>query len=102
MSKENKLSRRNFLRIAALTFPAAELAMIAPAGAPSRKETAMEQTETAVRPFHVHFPEDALDDLRRRIKATRWPEKETVMDTSQGVPLDLIQDLARYWAEDRG
>src|SRR3979490_3129167 len=53
---------------------------------------------TAIRPFHVNVPEAELTDLRRRINATRWPEKETVADTSQGVPLAPLQDLARYWA----
>ena len=51
-----------------------------------------------VRPFHVDVPEGELTDLRRRIAATRWPEKETVADQSQGVPLAMTQDLARYWA----
>ena len=55
--------------------------------------------DTAVRPFHIDFPEEALDDLRRRISATRWPERETVADDSQGVPLATMQELARYWAE---
>jgi len=54
----------------------------------------------AIRPFKVSFPENELDDLRKRIKATRWPERETVSDDSQGVPLAMIQDLARYWATD--
>src|SRR5262249_16711581 len=53
---------------------------------------------TAIRSFHVDIAEDALDDLRNRIKATNWPEKETVSDHSQGVPLAMIQDLAGYWA----
>ena len=44
----------------------------------------------AVRPFRVHFPDEALSDMKRRIAATRWPDKETVADTSQGVPLALI------------
>ena len=52
----------------------------------------------AIRPFHVSIPEEALVDLRRRIAATRWPEKETVADQSQGVQLATIQKLARYWA----
>src|ERR1700716_598340 len=55
---------------------------------------------TAIRPFHVNVPEAELNELRRRINATRWPEKETVADTSQGVPLAPLQDLARYWATD--
>jgi pimeloyl-ACP methyl ester carboxylesterase len=56
--------------------------------------------KTAVRPFQVGFPEEELAELRRRINATRWPERETVTDDSQGVPLALMQDLARYWATD--
>jgi pimeloyl-ACP methyl ester carboxylesterase len=51
-----------------------------------------------IRPFHVDVPEEELTDLRRRIAAMRWPEKETVADQSQGVPLAMTQDLARYWA----
>lgn len=48
-------------------------------------------------PFHVNFPEEELTELRSRINATRWPEKETVPDASQGVKLATIQKLARYW-----
>ena len=54
--------------------------------------------QSAIRPFHVSIPEKALADLRRRIRATRWPEKETVADESQGVPLATMQELARHWA----
>jgi pimeloyl-ACP methyl ester carboxylesterase len=54
----------------------------------------------AIRPFRVHFPDDALADLKRRIAATRWPERETVTDQSQGVQLATVQKLARYWATD--
>ena len=53
-----------------------------------------------IRPFQVNIPDEALEDLRRRIAATNWPEKETVADQSQGVPLAMIQKLARYWATD--
>jgi pimeloyl-ACP methyl ester carboxylesterase len=52
---------------------------------------------TQVRPFHVDVPEEELDDLRRRIAATRWPERETVADESQGVQLATMQKLVRYW-----
>jgi pimeloyl-ACP methyl ester carboxylesterase len=52
----------------------------------------------AVRPFHVHFPAEALADMKRRIEATRWPDKELVGDQAQGVQLATIQKLARYWA----
>ena len=55
---------------------------------------------TAVRPFQVGFPEAELTELRRRVNATRWPERETVSDDSQGVPLALVQELARYWRTD--
>ena len=53
------------------------------------------QSATDIRPFHVDIPDEALEDLRRRIAATNWPEKETVVDQSQGVPLAMIQKLAR-------
>jgi pimeloyl-ACP methyl ester carboxylesterase len=53
---------------------------------------------TAIRPFKVNFPETELADLRKRINATRWPERETVSDASQGVQLATTQALARYWA----
>ena len=56
--------------------------------------------ENAIRPFHVNVPEAELTELRRRINATRWPERETVADASQGVQLATIQTLARYWATD--
>jgi pimeloyl-ACP methyl ester carboxylesterase len=55
---------------------------------------------TEVRPFHVDVPEAELVDLRRRIAATNWPEQETVPDQSQGVPLAMIQELARHWMTD--
>src|SRR5437899_8648777 len=53
--------------------------------------------DAAIRPFHIHVPEEALVDLRRRIAATRWPDRETVTDQSQGVQLAKIQPLVRYW-----
>jgi pimeloyl-ACP methyl ester carboxylesterase len=55
-------------------------------------------TAVEIRRFRVDIPAEALDDLRRRIAATQWPEKETVPDDSQGVPLETMQKLARYWA----
>lgn len=54
----------------------------------------------AIRPFHINFPEADLVDLRRRVKATRWPDKETVTDRTQGVQLATVQKLARYWSTD--
>jgi len=56
--------------------------------------------DTAIRPFHFHATEEQLADLRRRILATRWPSKELVTDASQGVQLETMQKLARYWATD--
>src|SRR6478672_7040144 len=54
-------------------------------------------TDVEIRPFRVDIPEAALADLRQRIAATRWPEREVVADQSQGVQLATVQKLARYW-----
>jgi pimeloyl-ACP methyl ester carboxylesterase len=56
--------------------------------------------EQAIRPFHFRALDEDLVDLRRRIRATRWPERETVKDASQGVQLATMQELAHYWATD--
>src|ERR671921_258159 len=64
----------------------------------TQAETSTDRTE--VRPFQVDVPEEKLVDLRRRIEATQWPEKETVEDQSQGPRLATMQALARYWAEE--
>ncbi len=53
--------------------------------------------DKTIRPFRVHVPQEALDDLRRRIAATRWPDRETVADQSQGVQLATMKELVRYW-----
>lgn len=68
---------------------------VAVAQAPATRQAA---EDTSIRPFTVHVPEAKLQDLRRRIAATQWPEKETVADESQGVPLALMQEVSRYWA----
>jgi Epoxide hydrolase N terminus len=60
---------------------------------------AVGEQPNAIRPFHVYVPEAELTELRRRILATKWPERETVTDQSQGVQLATIQALARYWAK---
>src|SRR6267154_514057 len=54
----------------------------------------------AIRPFNVNFPEAEITELRQRIAATKWPERETVADASQGVQLATTQALARYWGTD--
>ncbi len=64
--------------------------------APVAATTLTEKSET-IRPFRINVPQSALDDLRRRIAATRWPDKETVTDQSQGAQLAKIQELVRYW-----
>src|SRR3954447_129871 len=57
-------------------------------------------TDVEVRPFSANFPEATLADLRHRITATIWPDKETVVDVSQGVQLETMQKLAHYWGSD--
>ena len=63
--------------------------------APQREQA---PDKNALRPFHVNVPEAELTELRRRINATKWPERETVSDATQGVQLATIQALASYWA----
>ena len=58
----------------------------------------MTTNNSTIRQFRIEFPEAELTELRRRISATRWPERETVTDDSQGARLEMMQDLARYWA----
>ena len=55
-------------------------------------------SDAEIRPFRINIPESQLVDLKRRVKATRWPDKETVSNETQGVPLSRLQELARYWA----
>jgi pimeloyl-ACP methyl ester carboxylesterase len=71
----------------------AQNTMEAPGKAPTRTPTA----DTSIRPFRISFSDEDLAELRERINATRWPEKETVDGFSQGVPLATMQKLARYW-----
>jgi len=53
----------------------------------------------AIEPFRIAVSDAVLDDLKRRLRATRWPERETVDDWSQGIPLAYVQDVCAYWAE---
>jgi pimeloyl-ACP methyl ester carboxylesterase len=65
-----------------------------------RSGTVTKEGPNAIRPFHVSVPETELTELRRRINATKWPERETVGDATQGAQLATTQALARYWATD--
>ena len=67
------------------------------AAAPATRQAAEDRS---IRPFTVHVPQAELDDLRRRIAATRWSDRETVTDRSQGVQLETLQALVRYWGTD--
>ncbi|HVJ40174.1 MAG TPA: epoxide hydrolase [Dongiaceae bacterium] len=83
--------RRKILGATALGFAMAGAANVLPS------HLAAAASGDAIRPFRVQFPDAALADLRRRLAATRWPERETVNDDSQGVRLATIQKLAKYW-----
>jgi hypothetical protein len=82
-------TRQSFLLSSVALGATAVLKMPAPAVA---------QGNTAICPFSVNINETEIVELRRRIAATRWPDRETVSDTSQGVPLDMIRGLAEYWS----
>lgn len=94
-------SRRRFIGVAAAAIAAGSLSRFAFA---QTSQTVTEITpaaggdKTAIRKLRVHVPESQLTDLRRRIKATKWPERETVTDASQGVQLATMQKLATYWS----
>lgn len=68
--------------------------------APSSHAGPSDSGPDAIRPFHVHIPEEQLVDLRQRLAATRWPGKETVADQSQGAQLAKLQELVQYWGND--
>jgi pimeloyl-ACP methyl ester carboxylesterase len=70
------------------------------AASSSSARSAVAAEASAIRPFHVSFPQAELTDLRRRVNATRWPERETVTDATQGVQLATIRKLAEYWGRD--
>src|SRR5262245_32051655 len=67
---------------------------------PRQAEPGAAAEDATIRPFQVSVSEEELADLRRRIAATRWPSKELVADTSQGVQLAMLRELARYWASE--
>ncbi len=114
MREPDGRSRRCFLKASSMLGLGAAFrpAMIGEAFAGSQSNTAEEENtmaqssatqaadKTTIRPFQVHFPEAELTELRSRINSTRWPDRETVTDESQGVPLATIQGLVRYWGTD--
>jgi pimeloyl-ACP methyl ester carboxylesterase len=96
-------SRRRFVGVAAAAVAAGSLSQLAFADteqAMTEVAAAPGGDKTAIRRLRIHVPESQLVDLRRRIRTTRWPEKETVNDDSQGVPLAMIQELSRHWSTD--
>ncbi|MGY2490461.1 epoxide hydrolase family protein [Cupriavidus sp. CP313] len=101
MQDEPNFNRRRFSAAAAASITAGSLGLFnlsqhanaLTTGAPRPGSDGV-----AVHPFHVNFPESKLVELRRRIRETNWPERETVSDESQGVQLATIQALSRYWA----
>jgi pimeloyl-ACP methyl ester carboxylesterase len=103
MRKNAVLNRRRFCGTAAAAVAAGPLSLSRFAERANAMTDVAQQTVSdseAIRPFRVNFPDADLVDLRKRIKATRWPDRETVADQSQGVQLATMQELARYWATD--
>ena len=89
--------RRNWVGLRPLLATSALIGALAHFGAAAAAAAA---DETSIRPFQFHATDEALAELQRRIAATRWPERETVADATQGVPLAAMQKLAKYWATD--
>jgi pimeloyl-ACP methyl ester carboxylesterase len=97
-NRENDLMSNN-----SLSSHTERAAFAAPTAAGARRLHAQPSAASdsiAIRPFHIEIPREAIIDLRKRVNATRFPEKETVADATQGVQLTTIQRLARYWASE--
>ena len=98
------LNRRHFCAITAATVAAGSLGLLSAfkAKAEGSTDTTSQpgSDKTAIRPFQVNFPDSDLIELRKRVNATRWPDREQVADTTQGVQLATVQALASYWADD--
>src|SRR5262245_31771926 len=102
-AQEVRITRRRSLELGAAgimasVFPATALTATQ-TDSPSQKEPTMADN-SAIRPFRFEAPEAALADLLQRIKATKWPDREQVTDTSQGVQLATMQNLAKHWSSD--
>ena len=108
--KQPDPSRRSFLQASSMlglaaafspgTIGAAFVGSKSGKGDTMTQATATHELAAGVRPFEVNFPEADLADLRKRVNATKWPQPETVKDTSQGVQLATMQKLAKYWGSD--
>jgi pimeloyl-ACP methyl ester carboxylesterase len=97
----DKMSGPNRRTILAATAAAGALSLAAAAApAAAAPPASAVDGENAIRPFRINVPEAEINELRRRINATRWPDRETVANESQGVQLATIQELARYWGTD--
>ncbi len=94
-----RYNRRRFLATAVIIIAVAGLVMSGCAAGQSGKVEAADATTARpdIRPFHINIPQAALVDLRQRLAATRWPDRETVADQSQGAQLAKLQELVRYW-----
>ena len=91
---ERYQDRRQFLTTAAMGIASASAAsLISIRQAPAAESD-------AIRPFHIEIPKEGLVSLRERLMMTRWPDRETVADPSQGVQLKTVQQLAHYWRTD--
>jgi len=98
MSHEVKRDSGHFRQTAAISIASATAFMVVVLSAPGGARAALAtQADASIRPFHVSIPQAALDDLKKRIAATRWPDRETVADASQGAQLARLQELVRYW-----
>jgi pimeloyl-ACP methyl ester carboxylesterase len=99
----NGINRRRFNAAAVTTAAAGALGLFGFAESGKAASGVAQNTggdKSAIRPFRVNIPESDLVDLRRRIRATKWPEHETVADATQGVQLATIQAVASYWAKE--
>jgi pimeloyl-ACP methyl ester carboxylesterase len=107
MTAIDTLSRRNHIadRAIALAIGAMMLLPVTALREASAADTTLvssknQQADESIRPFQIHVPQSQLDDLRKRIANTRWPDKETVGDISQGIQLQRVQELIRYWGSE--
>src|SRR5215472_11983944 len=99
----SELTRRSLLAASAATMAAplpafSPAALASPLSSPATQEPAMAD-KSAIRPFHFEASKDDLADLKRRVAATRWPDKETVSDQSQGVQLAIAKKIQEHWAK---